>query len=139
MDKLLKKAKLSPLKAHIDKNEVTVVALHDIVNNNTRKSIEKIRELIPEAKIFDIHKLKAALQDLQKSGEIHDLIEMDSANAKTHPNADQIGLSKERDIYSSAKKSSSGKRVGEIITPDKKSYGKFFTILYPYTNNKLQE
>ena len=127
MEKLLTQAKCSSLKAKIEMRGVTVAQISNIAIGKMRNKLDKLKDLIPEAKIFDLHKIKAAILDFQKSGKIEDLIKQDASNQKADPKVSKIEESKQKTIFSSGKKSTSGKREEEIITPDKKkNFGKHF-------------
>jgi len=125
MDKLLKQAKLEGLKKYADKHDVKVAELHSVITGNAKKTLEKIRQLIPEAKIFDCHKLKATVLDLEKSGIIYDLIKQDTPKRqKTEIIELDINKSAKK-LSRSGSKSKSSKKESELITPDKKGYGKY--------------
>lgn len=115
------------LRTKTEKRGVTVTQIHNIVVGKSRNKLDKLKDLIPEAKIFDLHKIKAAILDLQKSGKIQDLLKSEASAQKAEPKVSKTEDSKEKAIFSSGKKSSSGKREEEIITPDKtKNFGKHF-------------
>ena len=125
MEKLLAQAKCTLLWPRIQARGVTVAEISAIATSKARNKLDKLKDLIPEAKIFDLHKIKAAVLDLQKGGKIQDLIQLDALNQKPEPRVHEIEDSKQKSIFSSGKKSSSGKRDKEIITPDKKkNFGK---------------
>lgn len=124
MDRLLKQAKLEFLTSSIEFRGITVGDLYDIVKNNMKNSIEKIKVQLPEAKLFDCHKLKATLLDLEKCGKIHELIEIDSPKQQKHEVEPYTGLVKKDYYENSDSKPKSSKREQETITPDKKGYGK---------------
>lgn len=121
MEEFLKLAKLQSLKNDFDKNGVTIEQLYTIMTSNTQKIVEKIKFLLPETKLFDCHRLKATLQDLEKSGKIDDLIKSEQAEIEAKAELpEKSSITKKNQL----KKISDLNEV-EIITPDKKEYGKF--------------
>jgi hypothetical protein len=125
MDKLLKQAKLKDLIPYVEKYGITVDDLYSVVSNKTKRVLEKIKDLIPEATIFECHKLKACILDLEKAGKINEYVDLKKhvkvEETKELPatKSDQSSLTK------SANKSKKTDREQDTITPDKKGYGEF--------------
>ena len=74
MDKLFKIAKLDSEFADVGNSKVTLVDLYSIVSDNKPKAVDRIQKLLPNLKIFDCHRLKAILFDLEKSGKIVEMM-----------------------------------------------------------------
>jgi hypothetical protein len=74
MDKLFKIAKLDSAFEDVTNSKVTLVDLYSIVSDNKPKAVDRIQKLLPNLKIFDCHRLKAILFDLEKSGKIVEMM-----------------------------------------------------------------
>ena len=74
MDKLFKIAKLDSAFEDVGNSKVTLVDLYSIVSDNKPKAVDRIQKLLPNLKIFDCHRLKAILFDLEKSGKIVEMM-----------------------------------------------------------------
>lgn len=66
MERLLKTAKLDTENINFDTIGVTAKELNDLILENMPKTIDRIQKLLPNFKLFDCHRLKATIQDLQK-------------------------------------------------------------------------
>ena len=66
MEKLLKLAKLEGEIDHFTTVDITVSELNELILENKPRTIDRIQKLLPELKLFDCHRLKATIQDLQK-------------------------------------------------------------------------
>lgn len=66
MERLLKIANLETEIPNLETIEVTVKCLSDLILENKPKTIDSIQKLLPNFKLFDCHRLKATIQDLQK-------------------------------------------------------------------------
>lgn len=147
MDEFLKKTKLECLSKHIKQHGVSLAKLYSIVSKNNKKSVMKIKELIPEAQTFDCHKLKLALLDMEKCGRINEYLQIDSERKpadESKSSEDQLKRSTLKNNLSAQK---GDKKELEIITPDKKGYGKcknsgdvlvkIFQIQFPVLLNNI--
>ena len=66
MERLLKVAKLDTEFTNIEALGVKVKDLNSIILECKPKIVEIFQKLLPELKLFDCHRLKATIQDLQK-------------------------------------------------------------------------
>lgn len=120
MDEFLKIAKLQSLKNDFEVNGVTIEQLYGIMTSKTQKMVEKFKSLLPEAKLFDCHRLKATLQDIEKSGKIEELIKTEQAENESKAQLAEMSLITKKNQL----KNISDLKEVEMITPDKKNYGK---------------
>jgi len=91
-----------------------------IVKGSNSRVIDKIQRLLPMLKVFDCHRLKAALQDLKRAGKLQKLIQ--NTPSKNDLIASANGSGKKREIKSTQKEEGKGaNQEGEVITPNKVS------------------
>lgn len=122
MEKLLKEAKLEKEFSKIKENGVKVVDLRAIITDSKAKAVDCIQNLLPSLKLFDCHKLKATLQDLQKSGKIMELMVEEGSMEKSEMEK-EVNLMRNQKLAANtnSKSRNQGNEV-ETITPDKRDY-----------------
>lgn len=119
MDSVIKEAKLEREFPDINQVGVTVADLHAIISDNKPKAIDRIQKLFPNLKIFDCHRLKAALFDMKKSGKIVEL--MIQEGSVTKEQAQKLGeaLRKEGEAQKVDNATNEPKSPPDTITPNK--------------------
>ena len=125
MDQLLVRAKLQGLLTRIDIEKVTVERLYSILHNKNVRVIDRFKTIMPEATIFECHKIKACLLDLEKAGELDYLFKIIKKNNSEEDQGVMKKSDESSDITKSATKMKNVSKDNDIITPDKKGYGKY--------------
>lgn len=119
MDSVIKEAKLEREFPDINQVGATVADLHAIISDNKQKAIDRIQKLFPSLKIFDCHRLKAALLDMKKSGKIVELMIQEGSVSKEQAQKLEEALRKEGEAAKADNSTSGLKSLPDTITPNK--------------------